>query len=138
MTVPSTRGEDDDDFNIGIRETEEDNGNLSCPICHLEFERTPENAQNLVAHVDEHLVEELKCPVCFITFNKSHQNAFENHVNVSRYHVCTSVINKSNVYNINRYDAYLISLIFYIFSRISMMQMITLKLKEKITLHRLR
>jgi len=81
IEVPSTRVEDDDDFNFGIRETEEDSRNLSCPICHVEFEKTPENVQNLVAHVDEHLVEELKCPVCFITFNKSHQNAFENHVN---------------------------------------------------------
>ena len=101
LVVPSTRGEDDDDFNFGIRETEEDSGNLTCPICHLEFERTPENAQNLVAHVDEHLVEELKCPVCFITFNKSHQNAYENHVNVSRYHVCTSVINLSKFKSTN-------------------------------------
>ena len=92
LVVPYTRVEDDDDFNFGIRETEEDSGNLKCPICHVEFERTPENAQNLVAHVDEHLVDELKCPVCFITFNKSHQNAYENHVNVSRYHVYTSAI----------------------------------------------
>ena len=98
LVVPSTREEDDDDFNFGIREDEEDSGNLRCPICHLEFERTPENAQILVAHVDEHLVEELKCPVCFITFNKSHQNAYENHVNVSRYHVYTSAITWSRLY----------------------------------------
>jgi len=80
IEVPSISNEDDDAFNFGIDEPE-DGGKLTCPICNIQYERTPENAQNLVAHVDEHLVEELKCPVCFITFNKSHQNAYENHVN---------------------------------------------------------
>ena len=71
----------------GAHTTEESDPKLVCPICNLEFEQTPENAQNLVVHVDEHLVEELKCPVCFITFNVSHQNAYENHVNVSKYSI---------------------------------------------------
>ena len=64
-----------------VGETED----LTCPIYSARFERTPENARNLVLHVDEHLVEELKCPVCFIVFNISNQNAYENHVNVSKF-----------------------------------------------------
>ena len=85
-TVPSDTREVDEATDA-FHEAEEDVGKLICPICNIEFERTPENAQKLVVHVDEHLVEELKCPVCFITFNISHQNAYENHVNVSKHRI---------------------------------------------------
>ena len=68
-------------------EEEDQGGKLVCPICNIQFERSPENARNLVVHVDEHLVEELKCPVCFIVFNIKNQNAYENHVNVSLYNL---------------------------------------------------
>ena len=87
MIVPSNTTDDDNAMRSGTHTMEEEDPKLVCPICNLEFEQTPENAQNLVVHVDEHLVEELKCPVCFITFNVSHQNAYENHVNVSKYSI---------------------------------------------------
>ena len=85
MIVPSDTRDDEIAVRFGTDAMEEVDPKLICPICNLEFEQTPENAQNLVVHVNEHLVEELKCPVCFITFNVSHQNAYENHVNVSIY-----------------------------------------------------
>ena len=63
---------------------DEESSMLICPICSVEYERTPENARNLVLYVDEHLVEELKCPVCSIAFGVNNQNAYENHVNVRK------------------------------------------------------
>ena len=72
-----------------VQEEEDECGQLICPICGVQFERSPENARNLVVHVDEHLLEELKCPVCFIVFNIKNQNAYENHVNVRFYiYIC--------------------------------------------------
>ena len=86
VTVPTNVG---DEIASGgcNEEAQEEPGKLKCPICSVEYERSPENARNLVLHVDEHLVEELKCPVCFITFNVNNQNAYENHVNVSNFYL---------------------------------------------------
>ena len=98
--VPPNTTEEIEPSEASTVEMQEDAGKLTCPICSVEYERTPENARNLVLHVDEHLVEELKCPVCFIVFNINNQNAYENHVNVSRFFSCTKSIKCLGLKNI--------------------------------------
>lgn len=87
ITVPHDLEDAVETSRASNEESQEETDNLTCPICSAQFERTPENARNLVLHVDEHLVEELKCPVCSIVFNITNQNAYENHVNVSKFQI---------------------------------------------------
>ena len=64
-------------------ENNERNDKLTCPVCSKIFENTPQNAQVLAIHVEDHFTEELKCPICNLSFHISKQRKYESHVHVS-------------------------------------------------------